>query len=80
MSELLAGVLTSEDEDAVEAELDKLISEEHQKAVDKLPTVPSDDLLTTVPGNLQSCTVSSFSRPRGVNNYPTNLKFCRVTH
>lgn len=43
--------MSSEDEDAVEAELNELIAVEHQKAVDMLPTVPSDELPVTVPGN-----------------------------
>jgi len=42
--------LSSEDEEAVEAELNQLIAVEHQKAVDMLPTVPSDELPVTVPG------------------------------
>jgi len=43
--------LSSEDEEAVEAELNELIAVEHQKAVDMLPNVPSDELPLTVPGN-----------------------------
>lgn len=43
--------MSSEDEEAVEAELNELITVEHQNAMDKLPTVPSDELPVTVPGN-----------------------------
>lgn len=43
--------MSSEDEEAVEAELNELINIEHQKAVDLLPTVPSDDLPVSDPGN-----------------------------
>lgn len=49
ITDLLSGSLSSEDEDAVEAELNELIAVEHQKAVDMLPTVPSDELPVTVP-------------------------------
>ncbi|XP_022167020.1 charged multivesicular body protein 6-A isoform X3 [Myzus persicae] len=49
ITDLLSGSLLSEDEDAVEAELNELIAVEHQKAVDMLPTVPSDELPVTVP-------------------------------
>lgn len=51
ITDLLSGSLSSEDEEAVEAELNELIAVEHQKAVDLLPTVPSDELPVTVPGN-----------------------------
>lgn len=43
--------MSSEDEEAVEAELNELIIVEHQKAMDNLPTVPSDELPVTIPGN-----------------------------
>lgn len=43
--------MSSEDEEAVEVELNELIAAEHQKAVDMLPTVPSDELPVNVPGN-----------------------------
>lgn len=43
--------MSSEDEESVEAELNELIAVEHQKAIDLLPTVPSDELPLTVPGN-----------------------------
>jgi len=49
ISDLLSGALSSEDEEAVEAELNELITVEHQKVIDTLPTVPSDDLPVTVP-------------------------------
>jgi charged multivesicular body protein 6 len=49
ITDLLSGSLSSEDEEAVEAELNELIAVEHQKAVDMLPTVPSDELPVTVP-------------------------------
>ncbi|KAE9523475.1 hypothetical protein AGLY_016027 [Aphis glycines] len=49
ITDLLSGALSSEDEEAVEAELNELITIEHQKAMDKLPTVPSDELPVTVP-------------------------------
>ncbi|XP_027840605.2 charged multivesicular body protein 6-A isoform X2 [Aphis gossypii] len=49
ITDLLSGALSSEDEEAVEAELNELITVEHQKAMDKLPTVPSDELPVTVP-------------------------------
>lgn len=45
--------MSSEDEEAVEIELNELITVEHQKAMDKLPTVPSDELPVTVPGNFE---------------------------
>lgn len=49
ITDLLSGALSSEDEEAVEAELNDLIAVEHQKAIDMLPTVPSDELPVTVP-------------------------------
>jgi len=49
ISDLLSGALSSEDEEAVEAELNELITVEHQKVIDTLPTVPADDLPVTVP-------------------------------
>lgn len=72
------GVLSTEDEEAVEAELNELISIEHQKAVDLLPTVPSDDLPVSDPGNyfhfvikyyvLQHIFIFSASRGRKVTS------------
>lgn len=49
ITDLLSGALSSEDEEAVEAELNELITVEHQKAMDNLPTVPSDELPVTIP-------------------------------
>ncbi|CAI6368567.1 unnamed protein product [Macrosiphum euphorbiae] len=49
ITDLLSGALSSEDEESVEAELNELIAVEHQKAIDLLPTVPSDELPLTVP-------------------------------
>jgi len=49
ISDLLSGALSSEEEEAVEAELNELITVEHQKAIDLLPTIPLDDLPATVP-------------------------------
>ncbi|XP_026808771.1 charged multivesicular body protein 6 [Rhopalosiphum maidis] len=49
ITDLLSGALSSEDEEAVEAELNELITVEHQKAIDMLPTVPSDELPIIVP-------------------------------
>ncbi|KAL4148728.1 hypothetical protein QTP88_002897 [Uroleucon formosanum] len=49
ITDLLSGSLSSEDEEAVEVELNELIAAEHQKAVDMLPTVPSDELPVNVP-------------------------------
>lgn len=46
--------MSSEDEDAVEAELNELISVEHQKIIDTLPIVESDHLPEIVSGNYQS--------------------------
>jgi hypothetical protein len=43
--------LSSEDEELVEAELNELISNEHQKAMDKLPIVPLDNSPFNAPGN-----------------------------
>ncbi|XP_025416304.1 charged multivesicular body protein 6-A [Sipha flava] len=43
ITDLLSGALSSEDEELVEAELNELISNEHQKAMDKLPIVPLDN-------------------------------------
>lgn len=51
ISDLLSGALTSEDEEAVETELNELINAEHQKAIDSLPAVPSEELPVTIPGN-----------------------------
>lgn len=51
---MLSGALSSEDEEAVEAELNELINIEHQKTIDMLPNVPSEDLPVAVPGNFQS--------------------------
>ncbi|VVC31982.1 Snf7 family [Cinara cedri] len=51
ISDLLSGALSSEDEELVEAELNELISVEHQKVIDMLPTIPSEDLPSTVPEN-----------------------------
>jgi len=50
--------LSSEDEEAVEAELNELITVEHQKVINTLPTTPSDDLPVTIPGNYQMCTIT----------------------
>lgn len=47
----MIGALSSEDEEAVEAELNELISVEQQKVVDMLPSIPSDDLPVTIQGN-----------------------------
>ncbi|XP_050436339.1 charged multivesicular body protein 6 [Adelges cooleyi] len=44
ITDLLSGALSTEDEDAVEAELDALTSKEHEKVIDTLPHVPSDEL------------------------------------
>lgn len=44
--------MSSEEEEAVEAELNELITVEHQKAIDMLPTVPSEDLPVTIPGRI----------------------------
>ncbi|KAF0720934.1 charged multivesicular body protein 6-A isoform X1 [Aphis craccivora] len=49
ITDLLSGALSSEDEEAVEAELNELIIVEHQKAMDNLPIVPSDELPVTIP-------------------------------
>jgi len=48
ITDLLIGALSSEDEEAVEAELNELISVEQQKVVDMLPSIPSDDLPVTI--------------------------------
>lgn len=49
--------MSSEDEEAVEIELNELITVEHQKVIDQLPTIPLDDLPITVPGNSQCYTI-----------------------
>lgn len=54
---MLSGVLSPEDEESVEAELNELISSEHQQIIDMLPTIPSDDLPVTVQGSIQHYTI-----------------------
>lgn len=49
--------MSPEDEESVEAELNQLISSEHQQIIDMLPTIPSDDLPVTVPGSIQHYTI-----------------------
>lgn len=50
INDILCGALSSEDEEAVEAELNELISVEYQTAIDMLPTVPSKNLPIIIPG------------------------------